>query len=706
MPNRLADALSPYLVQHADNPVHWLPWGEEAFAKATKEDKPIFLSIGYAACHWCHVMAHESFESERIAAILNEHFVSIKVDREERPDVDDVYMEAVQAMTGTGGWPLSVFLTPAREPFYGGTYFPPHRRGPMPGFEEVLLAVHDAWENRRAAAMEQAKNLTSILQSENLAGGPTGGGTAELAPLLDEAVRSLGRAFDPDWGGFGGAPKFPRPSDLGFLLRRWHRTGDAPLLGMVTTTLDRMAAGGVYDHVGGGFHRYSTDRQWLVPHFEKMLYDNALLARAYVEAWQVTGQERYGRVARETLDYVLRDMRHPEGGFYSSEDADSEGEEGRFYTWTPEELTATIGAERAKVFAQAYGITAGGNFEGRSIAHLPRCVAETASHLGRSADDLQRELESCRRLLLQKRSERVRPLRDEKILVGWNGLMIDALALAGAALGEETYVQAAIAAAEYVNRFLRDDEGRLLHCRRDDQARHPAYLEDHAAFANGLVTLYEATFDERWIDRAIAEADVLLGGFLDHEQGGFYSTSKRHETLIARKRDLLDNAIPSGSSLATLALLRLGLLCGRSDYLEAAEKTIQATAAVMERAPQAASQMLTALDFLLGPSPEIVLMAPAASEESVASVRSIQTRFLGNRVVASRNREEQPRDASNALEGLFAGKTGDGAQATMYVCTSGACQEPAVGLAAIEAALVEIAEPKTAIAPAPADAAK
>ena len=459
MPNRLADALSPYLVQHADNPVHWLPWGEEAFAKATEEDKPIFLSIGYAACHWCHVMAHESFESERIAAILNEHFVSIKVDREERPDVDDVYMEAVQAMTGTGGWPLSVFLTPACEPFYGGTYFPPHRRGPMPGFEEILLAVHDAWVNRRAAAEEQAKNLTSILQSENLAGGSTGGSVVEMAPLLDEAVHSLARAFDPNWGGFGGAPKFPRPSDLGFLLRRWRRTGDVPLLGMVTTTLDRMAEGGIYDHVGGGFHRYSTDRQWLVPHFEKMLYDNALLARAYVEAWQATGQERYGRVARETLDYVLRDMRHPEGGFFSSEDADSEGEEGRFYTWTPEELTAAIGAERAEVFAQAYGITAGGNFEGRSIAHLPRCVAETASQLGCSVDELERELESCRRLLLQKRSERVRPLRDEKILVGWNGLMIDALALAGAALGTEVYVQGAIHAAQYIDRFLRGRGG-------------------------------------------------------------------------------------------------------------------------------------------------------------------------------------------------------------------------------------------------------
>lgn len=706
MPNRLADALSPYLVQHADNPVHWLPWGDEAFAKATKEDKPIFLSIGYAACHWCHVMAHESFESERIAAILNEHFVSIKVDREERPDVDDVYMEAVQAMTGTGGWPLSVFLTPAREPFYGGTYFPPHRRGPMPGFEEILLAVHDAWQNRRAAAMEQAKNLTSILQSENLAGDPTGGSAAEMAPFLDEAVRSLARAFDPDWGGFGGAPKFPRPSDLGFLLRRWRRTGDASLLDMVTTTLDRMADGGVYDHVGGGFHRYSTDRQWLVPHFEKMLYDNALVARAYVEAWQVTRQERYGRIVRETLDYVLRDMRHPEGGFYSSEDADSEGEEGRFYTWTPEELSATIGAERAKVFAQAYNITAGGNFEGRSIAHLPRCVAETASQLGCSVDDLQRELESCRHLLLQKRSERVRPLRDEKVLVGWNGLMIDALALAGAALDMKVYVQGAIDAAEYIDRFLRDGEGRLLHCRRDEQARHPAYLVDHAAFANGLVTLYEATFDERWIDRAIAEADVLMGEFLEHEQGGFYSTSKRHETLIARKRDLLDNAVPSGSSLAALALLRLGVLCGRSDYLEGAEKTIHATAAVMKRAPQAASQTLVALDFLLGPSPEVVLMVPAASEESVATVSAVQTRFLGNRVIACRNQGERSRDASNALKGLFAGKSGDGGQTVMYVCTNGACQEPAVGSTAIEAALIEIAEPKKAIAPAPADAAR
>ena len=483
MPNHLAGALSPYLAQHADNPVDWYPWGETAFAKAVAEDKPIFLSIGYSACHWCHVMEHESFESERIAAVLNEHFVSIKVDREERPDVDDIYMEAVQTMTGTGGWPLSVFLTPDRKPFYGGTYFPPQRRGSMPGFEEILLAVHDAWKNRRAEAVEQAQNLTAVLQSDNLARGEGTIDVTEMAPFMDVAAGSLARSFDPEWGGFGESPKFPRPGDFGLLLRYWYRTGNQHSLEMVTTSLDRMADGGIYDHVGGGFHRYSTDRRWLVPHFEKMLYDNAQLARAYVEAWQVTGEDRYRRIARETLDYVLRDMRHPDGGFYSSEDADSEGEEGVFYTWTPGELVAVLGQDRADTFAKAYGVTRHGNFEGRSIAHLPRPLAATAEQLGRDLEEMERELQQSRLDLLEARAKRVRPLRDEKVLVGWNGLMIDGFAIAGAAFGEERYLEAAVSAAEYVERFLRDERGYLLHCRRDHQASHPAYLEDHAALA-------------------------------------------------------------------------------------------------------------------------------------------------------------------------------------------------------------------------------
>lgn len=699
MPNRLADSLSPYLAQHADNPVDWFPWGEEAFAKAGKEDKPIFLSVGYAACHWCHVMEHESFKDDRIAAILNDHFVSVKVDREERPDVDAVYMEAVQAMTGSGGWPMSVFLTPDRKPFYGGTYFPPQRRGPMPGFEEILLAVHDAWKNRRADAEQQAQSLTAVLRSDSLAAGIAG--LSELKPLVDAAAESLARSFDSVWGGFGGAPKFPRPSDFGLLLRHWHRTGSRRSLEMVTTSLDRMADGGIYDHVGGGFHRYSTDRQWLVPHFEKMLYDNAQLARAYVETWQVTAEDRYRRVAEETLDYVLRDMRHPDGGFFSSEDADSEGEEGLFYTWTPDELVATLGRKKAASFAQAYGITEQGNFEGRSIAHLHRPLAATAEKLGCDLAELVQELKESRTRLLATREKRTRPLRDEKVLVGWNGLMIDALAFAGAAFQQERYLEAAIAAAEYVERFLRDGEGRLLHCRRDRQASHPAYLEDHAALACGLVGLYEATFDERWIDRAIVEADCLVAEFSDSDRGGFYSTSHRHEALIARKRDLFDSAIPSGSSLAATALLKLGKLCGRGDYLSAAEETIEATAAVMQQAPQAASHMLIVLDFLLGPSPEIVLLEGAKSEPSLVQACGVHRQFLGSRVLAYRCLAEPADYRSDSLEDLFRGKTLQNGEAQMFVCQGGACREPVVGQDAINQAISDMSDGKAFTSSAP-----
>ena len=691
MPNRLAEALSPYLAQHADNPVDWYPWGEEAFTKAVKEDKPIFLSIGYAACHWCHVMEHESFESERIAAILNEHFVSIKVDREERPDVDDIYMEAVQTMTGSGGWPLSVFLTPDRKPFYGGTYFPPQRRGPMPGFEEILVAVQDAWKNRRADAEEQAKSLTAVLQTDNLAAREGTSDLSQMGPLLSTSAESLGRTFDPVWGGFGGAPKFPRPSDFGLLLRHWHRTGNEHSLHMVTKTLDRMADGGMYDHVGGGFHRYSTDAQWLVPHFEKMLYDNAQLARAYAEAWQATGKERYRQIASETLDYVLRDMRHPEGGFYSSEDADSEGEEGLFYTWTTDELIAVLGQETADRFIRVYGISDQGNFEGRSIAHLPRPLTIAAEQLGMDTENLERELGQSRERLLEARAKRVRPLRDEKILVGWNGLMVDAFAFAGAAFDDKNYLKAGIQAAEYIERLLRDDEGRLLHCRRGQQASHPAYLEDHAALANGLVTLYEATFDERWIDQAVAEADVLLAEFLDSDRGGFFSTSARHEKLIARKRDLLDNAIPSGSSLATLVLLRLGKLCGRGDYLTAAEQTIEAAAVVIQRAPQAASQMLVGLDFLLGPTPEIVLVEENGSATSLPETSGVQRRFLGSRVLAYRNLANSDAVRSEFLAALFRGKATEDEEPRLFICQNGTCQAPITGAPGIEHVIKDLA---------------
>ncbi len=548
----------------------------------------------------------------------------------------------------------------------------------MPGFKEILLAVHDAWKHRRQEAVEQARSLTAVLRSDPLLQREPVADAAQMASFIEAAAQSLAESFDPQWGGFGGAPKFPRPSDFGFLLRHWYRSGDRRWLEMVTTSLDRMASGGLYDHVGGGFHRYSTDRQWLVPHFEKMLYDNAQLARTYVEAWQITGADRYGRVARETLDYVLRDMRHPGGGFYSSEDADSDGQEGLFYTWTPDELATELGRERARLFGQVYGVTLPANFEGRWILHLP-CPLETAAEqAGRAPEELAQQLQQSRLQLLASRGRRVRPLRDEKVLVGWNGLMIDALAVAGAALGEARYIDAAIAAADYIGCSLRDRRGHLLHCRCDDRAGPPAYLEDHAALACGLVTLYEATFDERWIDKAVVETDLLLAEFCDSHRGGFFSTSARHETLIARKRHLLDGAIPSGSSLAALALLRLGKLCGRGDYLAAAGETIKATSPAMARAPQAVSQMLMALDFQLGPSPEIVLVETGKAEDVVSS-SGIGRRFLGNRVLAYRKLGWPTAAGSQNLEGLFQGKAAHDGEPQMYICRNGTCQEPVAG---------------------------
>jgi uncharacterized protein YyaL (SSP411 family) len=479
MPNRLAQESSPYLLQHANNPVDWFAWGPESLERARGEDKPIFLSIGYSACHWCHVMEHESFENPRIAALLNEHFVSIKVDREERPDLDQIYMTAVQLMTGHGGWPMSVFLTPDLQPFYGGTYWPDVARGGMPGFDQILLAVHDAWMNRRDQAKEQAAKLTDYLRNaERQAAEETG--TDRLTPdLLRDAARSLEGVFDFRNGGFGRAPKFPHPIDLRVLLRVWRRNKNQPAaLTMATTTFDKMAAGGMYDQLGGGFHRYSVDERWLVPHFEKMLYDNALLALAYLEGFLATGKEEYTRVTRETLDYVLRDMTDPAGGFYSTEDADSEGHEGKFYVWTPAEIERVLGKDAAETFCYVYDVTESGNFEGQNILNLPKTIEQCAKIRRREVTDLAADLAAGRKELLKARDERVRPGRDDKVLVSWNGLMIDALAQAAGPLNEPRYLAAATKAADFILGHLRRPDGRLLHCWRGGQAKLDAYLDD------------------------------------------------------------------------------------------------------------------------------------------------------------------------------------------------------------------------------------
>ncbi len=674
MSNRLAHESSPYLLQHAGNPVDWFPWGAEAIERAKTEQKPIFLSIGYSACHWCHVMEHESFENEAIAGLMNERYVCVKVDREERPDLDQIYMNAVQLMTGRGGWPMSVFLTPDLKPFYGGTYWPPTARGGMPGFDQVLLAVGDAWQNRRQQAEEQAESLTDHLAG--MAAGPAE--PKDLQPtLVARAAAAMLRTFDHEHGGFGSAPKFPHPMDLRLLASAWFRNRDDETLHVIRHTLDKMAAGGIYDQLGGGFHRYSVDERWLVPHFEKMLYDNALLVPCYLDAWLITGDEDYARVARETCDYVLREMTDAGGGFYSTQDADSEGVEGKFFVWTPEEIEAVLGPAAAAEFCHAYNVTPTGNFEhGQSILNLPHRLADVATAVLKSEAELRESLAASRAKLLAVREERIHPGLDDKVLVAWNGMMIDSLAQAAGVLEEPRYLAAAQRAATFILEHLRRDDGRLLHSWRHGKAKLDAYLDDYTCLANALVSLYEADYDERWIIAAIGLADEVLARFIDAERGGFFYTADDHESLITRQKDFYDNAVPSGNSMAALVLLRLGKLADRGDYLAAAEGTLRAAAGLIERAPQAAGQMLLAVDMFFGPTPEIVLIGDPKNSDTAAALTALRHQYIPNKVVACR-----PANATltSPLDPLFAGKQPDGPQPAVYVCENFACQAPVFG---------------------------
>jgi uncharacterized protein YyaL (SSP411 family) len=690
MPNRLAKESSPYLLQHRENPVDWYPWGNEATSRARKEDKPIFLSIGYSACHWCHVMEHESFENEAIAGVLNENFVAIKVDREERPDLDQIYMNAVQMLTGHGGWPMSVFLTPELKPFYGGTYWPPHSARGMPGFDQILVAVIDAWKNRREQALTAAEQLTAELQNVGtIAAGAASGLDIDL---IESAATQLRRAFDNSYGGFGQAPKFPHPMDLQLLIRVGQRNGQQGPLDMVRLTLDRMAAGGIYDHLGGGFARYSVDAQWLVPHFEKMLYDNALLSNAYLDAYLVTGDGNYARVLRETLNYVIRDMTDPAGGFFSTEDADSEGHEGLFYTWTPDEIEAVLGEKRGATFGRVYDATDDGNFEGRNILNLPKTLAQCASILQREPEKLAAELAEDRETLFAAREKRVRPGRDDKVIVAWNGLMLDAMARAGAALNEPEYVITADEVASFILTRMRREDGRLLHSYRNGKAKLDAYLDDYAALANSLVTLYEANFKERWIDEAARLMDIVLDKFADPSGGGFFYTASDHEQLITRTKELTDSSIPSGNGLAANALLRLGRLLGRADYLDAAEQTLAAALPLMQRAPMAAGQMLLALDRYLGPANELVFVGDMSREGTKQAVGVLHRHYLPRSVLAARDMAsaDATDSQSRRLNEIFSGKVSADGQPRLYVCENFACQAPAIGLAEIEAQLAKL----------------
>lgn len=717
MPNHLATESSPYLLQHQNNPVDWYSWGPAAIERAKKEDKPIFLSIGYAACHWCHVMEHESFENEPIARYLNEHFVSIKVDREERPDLDQIYMNAVQIMTGRGGWPMSMFLTPELKPFYGGTYWPPTPRMGMPGFEQILVAVNDAWQNRREGVLKQANELTGYLQSVEEHGDepppslPLSPGEGippdQAAQLLDNVSRSLQRAFDSRHGGFGSAPKFPHSMDLQLLLRLYKREPKQNLLDMVTLTLDKMAAGGIYDHLAGGFARYSVDERWLVPHFEKMLYDNALLTSAYLDAYLVTREERFAKTARETCSYILTYMTDAGGGFHSTEDADSEGEEGKFYVWTPAEIKQILDQggpgclqpgpgggnhSTADRFCYVYDVSDAGNFEhGQSILNLPKTIEQCAAIKGWKIDELQKELQESRVKLLAARDQRVRPGKDDKVLTSWNALMIDALARASRIVEQPEYLIAAEKAAHFILTQMSRPDGRLLHTWRHGQARLDAYLDDYSYFINSLITLYEATFNERWIDEAVRLANLMLKHFEDQARGGFFFTADDHEQLIARNKDLHDASVPSGNAMSATALLRLGKLCGKTEYLDAATRTLTAARSVMERMPTAVGQMLIALELCFGPTSELVLVGGNDEKANQQSIATLQKSFLPRAVVAYRNPSGETKTAkSRALDSLFAGRETPVAKPALYICQNFTCQAPIVGVEQITAAIANL----------------
>ena len=666
MANRLREETSPYLLQHADNPVDWYPWGEEALARARAEDKPILLSIGYSACHWCHVMEHESFENPDIARVMNELFVNVKVDREERPDLDSIYMSAVQAMTGHGGWPMTVFLSPDGTPFYGGTYFPPEDRGHMPGFPRVLTSVAEAYRTRRSEIERSAAQLREALQRQVAARGDQ-----YLGPeLLGQASRALLPQIDWQEGGLGGAPKFPQPMAFEFLLRSHARSGEPRPLQAVELMLQKMAWGGIYDQLGGGFHRYSVDAVWLVPHFEKMLYDNALLARLYLQAYLVTRTPLYRRIVEETLEYVRREMTDPSGGFYSTQDADSEGEEGRFFLWTREEVYEALGPEDGRLFCAYFDVTEHGNFEHRNILHVVATVDAAAGTLAVEPERLQAAIDRGRRVLFERREQRVKPGRDEKVLTAWNGLMLRAFVEAAAGLDRDDYLQVAVRNAEFVLGSLRRD-GKMLRTWKDGRAKLNGYLEDYAFYVDGLISLYEATGDARWLKEAGSIADVMLDQFADEQGGGFYDTGRDHEQLVSRPKDVFDNATPSGNSVAAEALQRLSLLTGEDRYRQAAEGVLRPLAALAAQHPSGFGRLLCALDFYFGNPKEIAIVGERGAEDTRALLRTVFDRFLPNRVVAL----GQPGESPAGIPLLADRPLRDG-RATAYVCHHYTCQAP------------------------------
>jgi len=665
MPNRLIEESSPYLRQHAHDPVDWYPWGEEALRKAQAEDKPIFLSIGYSACHWCHVMARESFRDPETAELLNEHFVSIKVDREERPDLDRIYMRGVQALTGGGGWPMSVFLTPDGKPFYAGTYFPPEPRHGMPSFEHVLRTIIDAWQNQREDLLEGSRRVVESIERRMAARAPE---RVLERDTLARAFRNLRRDFDDRHGGWDGAPKFPQPMTVEFLLRQYRLAEDPEALRMVTETLDAMARGGIYDQLGGGFHRYSVDRRWLVPHFEKMLYDNAQLARVYLHGWQVTREPLFRAVVEETLDYVVREMTDPSGGFYATQSAESEGEEGKFFVWSSEEIERLLG-DRAARFMDLYGVTPAGNFEGQNIL--------TFSGTGEE----RQAMADARRRLFEARQDRARPETDDKVLTSWNGLMLATFAEAAQALDRDDYLEVARRNAAFLLDELRAEDGHLLRTWRDGQAKGRGYLEDYAHLIDGLVALYEATFDPRWYRAARELADLILEYFQAPE-GGFFDTSPAHEELVIRPQTLQDNAVPSGNSMATFVLLRLSQLSVEPRYADVARQALRQVQELLAQYPLGFGLWLSALNYALARTREIAVVGDPQAPDVQAMLEICRDGYRPHQVLAV----GEPGDTQVPL--LEDREQLDG-KATAYVCVEFTCRNPVANLDDLQALLEE-----------------
>ncbi|MDE2897349.1 MAG: thioredoxin domain-containing protein [Chloroflexota bacterium] len=663
MPNRLAAESSPYLLQHQHNPVDWYPWGDQAFAAARATGKPIFLSVGYAACHWCHVMERESFEDQATADVLNQHFISVKVDREERPDVDQIYMSAVQLLTRHGGWPMSVFMTPDGKPFHGGTYFPPEPRHGMPSFQQVLTAVNDAWTNRRDELESGAARLTDAIQAADSLDLPS-------APVSDDDLRRASQALagseDRTNGGWGQAPKFPQAMAIEFLLRRHLATGEGLLLDIADRALHRMARGGIYDHVGGGFHRYSVDAAWHVPHFEKMLYDNSQLARVYLHAWQIGGDPAHRRVVEETLDWVRREMTHPQGGFFSTLDADSEGEEGKFYVWSLDEVRDVLGAD-ADLVAATYDVSAGGNWEGVNVLRRLKDLDVLAYQHDASVEDIQAAADRALPRLFERRADRVRPGLDDKIITAWNGLMIAAFAEAGRALERDDYTAVAMAAADFCCTELWRDMNRLARTWKDGRARFNAYLEDYACLAEGLLELYQTTFDDRWFIAARELSDAMLQHFQDPE-GGFFDTSNDHETLVTRPKNVQDNATPSGGSMAITVLGRMHALTGEARYLEAAERALSAVGPGAASYPTAFAQWFSAADFLVGEPAGIAVVGDGSERDDLLGV--VRETYRPRTVVAT------ALDGDGAGIPLLQGRQSLDGRAAAFVCHGFVCKLP------------------------------